>query len=272
MRRQGRLQRRAVASFVRTMQLLQIHVLHHLLQLFHIGHLHATHARQTRHAETGLLALLAFLTLLRGTTRIRGRRHHLLHHFARFVELLHDLVHFLNRSAGAGRDALTAAAIEQLWLFALGLRHREDDGLHAVERARIDLTLRHGLIATGQRADELRDAAHLGNLLLDFKEVVQVNVGPLNALGGFGFNLFSLNFRGVLNKRNHIAHAQNALCHAVGMERLERIGLLARADEFNRLAGDLLERQRAAATGVAVHLRHDHAVKIDLLCILGLSI
>ena len=49
------------------------------------------------------------------------------------------------------------------------------------------------------------------------------------------------------------------------MERLERIGLLARADEFNRLAGDLLERQRAAATGVAVHLRHDHAVKIDLL-------
>ncbi|MEE1479104.1 MAG: hypothetical protein UF068_00555, partial [Slackia isoflavoniconvertens] len=38
MRRRGRLQRRAVASFVRTTQLLQIHVLHHLLQLFHIGH------------------------------------------------------------------------------------------------------------------------------------------------------------------------------------------------------------------------------------------
>ena len=70
----------------------------------------ATHTRQTRHAETGLLALLAFLALLRGTTCIRGRRHHLLHHLARFIELLHDLVHFLNRSAGAGRDALAAAS------------------------------------------------------------------------------------------------------------------------------------------------------------------
>lgn len=88
----------------------------------------------------------------------------------------------------------------------------------------IDLALRHGLIATGQRADELRDAAHLGNLLLDFKEVVQVNVGLLNALGGLGLNLFGLNFRRMLDERNHVAHAQNALCHAIGMERLERIG------------------------------------------------
>ena len=69
----------------------------------------------------------------------------------------------------------------------------------------------------------------------------------------------------MLNKRNHVAHAQNALGHAVGMERLERIGLLACADEFDRLAGDLLERQRTAATGVAVHLRHDHAVEINFL-------
>ena len=102
-------------------------------------------------------------------------------------------------------------------------------------------------------------------MLLNFEEVVQVDVRLLNALGGLSLNLFGLNLRSMLDKRNHVAHAQNALGHAVGMEWLERIGLLACADEFNRLACDLHERQRAAATGVAVHLRHDHAVEIDLL-------
>ena len=112
----------------------------------------------------------------------------ILHHLARFVELLHDLIHFLNRSARAGRDALAAAAIEQLGLFALGLRHREDDGLHAIERARINLTLRHGLIATGSALMSFEMPPILETCFLIW-EVVQVNVGPLNALGGLGLNL-----------------------------------------------------------------------------------
>ena len=47
------------------------------------------------------------------------------------------------------------------------------------------------------------------------------------------------------------------------MELLERIGLLAGADELDWLARDLADGKRAAAAGVAVHLRHDDAVEID---------
>ncbi len=49
------------------------------------------------------------------------------------------------------------------------------------------------------------------------------------------------------------------------MEFLERVRLLASADELDGLAGDLLDGKRAAAAGVAVHLRHDDAVEVDAL-------
>ncbi len=47
------------------------------------------------------------------------------------------------------------------------------------------------------------------------------------------------------------------------METLQRIGLFARGDEHDGLAGYLFDGKRAAAAGVAVHLRHDHAIEID---------
>ena len=50
------------------------------------------------------------------------------------------------------------------------------------------------------------------------------------------------------------------------MEDLEGVRLLSRADEGDGLAGDLADGERAAAAGVTVHLRHDDAVEVDLLC------
>ena len=46
---------------------------------------------------------------------------------------------------------------------------------------------------------------------------------------------------------------------AVRMERLQRFGFLADAEEFNRLAGNMANRQRRAAAGVAVHFGQHHA-------------
>ena len=43
------------------------------------------------------------------------------------------------------------------------------------------------------------------------------------------------------------------------MERLQRFGFLADAEEFNRLAGNMANRQRRAAAGVAVHFGQHHA-------------
>ena len=47
------------------------------------------------------------------------------------------------------------------------------------------------------------------------------------------------------------------------MELLQRVEVLAGADELDRHAGDGLDRQRRAAAGVAVELGHDHAVELQ---------
>ena len=49
------------------------------------------------------------------------------------------------------------------------------------------------------------------------------------------------------------------------MEVLELVELLADRDQLDRAAGDRLDRQRCAPAGVAVELRHQHAVEGDAL-------
>ena len=58
----------------------------------------------------------------------------------------------------------------------------------------------------------------------------------------------------------HVAHAEDAAGHAVGVELLELVELLARAGEGDRPADDLLDAERGTAAGVAVELGHDDAV------------
>ena len=70
---------------------------------------------------------------------------------------------------------------------------------------------------------------------------------------------------GLLDQRQNVAHAENARDDAVGMERLERIVLFADADELDGLAGDLANRKRRAAAGIAVHLGEDDAGQRQLL-------
>ena len=55
------------------------------------------------------------------------------------------------------------------------------------------------------------------------------------------------------------------LGHAVGVELLEGVELLAGRREGDRPADDLLDRQRRAAAGVAVELGQDHAVELERL-------
>ncbi len=63
----------------------------------------------------------------------------------------------------------------------------------------------------------------------------------------------------LFDQRKHIAHAENALGHAIGIERFERVVLFAHADKLYRLADDLLNREGRAAARIAVHLGQDHA-------------
>ncbi len=66
-----------------------------------------------------------------------------------------------------------------------------------------------------------------------------------------------------------VAHTEDALGHAVGMEDLEGVGLLTHGDELDGLARDLPHRERTAAAGVAVELGHDDAVEVRALGELG---
>ena len=70
---------------------------------------------------------------------------------------------------------------------------------------------------------------------------------------------------GLLDNTDNVAHAQDALGHAIGIERLKRIGLLAHAHELDGLAGHLTHRKCATATGVTVELGDDHAVKVGAI-------
>ncbi len=67
----------------------------------------------------------------------------------------------------------------------------------------------------------------------------------------------------LLDERQHVAHAEDAARHAVGVERLELVELLAGTREEDRLADDLLHRQRGTAARVAVDLGEDHTVEAD---------
>ena len=70
---------------------------------------------------------------------------------------------------------------------------------------------------------------------------------------------------GFFDEREQVALAEDAAGHAVGVEFFERVEVLAGADELDRHAGDVLDGEGRAAAGVAVELRHDDAVELELL-------
>ena len=88
----------------------------------------------------------------------------------------------------------------------------------------------------------------------------------LRALFGDLFNFFAV--EGLLrlfDKRHHVAHAQNAARHAVGMKWLNIGKLLAGTAELNGLADHGFDGKRRAAACVAVQLGQNHAVDAQLL-------
>ena len=69
---------------------------------------------------------------------------------------------------------------------------------------------------------------------------------------------------GLFDQRQHVAHPEDAGRHAAGVERLDLVELLARADELDRLARNGLDRKGRAAARVAVELGEDDAVDVEV--------
>src|SRR3954451_21759179 len=188
----------------------------------------------------------------------------LAHQLAHLVELLHELVDLLDARARPLGDAQSARALDQLRPPALLGRHRQDDRLDAVDLALVDLHLRELLAGqAGQHAEDRLQRAHLAQRLQLLEEVLERElVATQLALELAGLVLLEL-LLGLLDERHHVAHAEDPLRHALRVEALELVQLLADAREQDRLARDSLDAERGAAARVAVELAHQDAVEVD---------
>src|SRR5688572_22392618 len=157
----------------------------------------------------------------------------LLHHLLELRVLLEEPVDVLHGRAAAARDALAPRSVDDVRMPALARRHRGDDGVEAVEVGLLAVevlgarALEH--LAEGQHAHDLVQRTHLAQLRELLAEILQ-REGVLAELAHHLLRLVGIDARlRLLHQRQHVAHAEDARGEAIGMEGLQRVGLLAHA-------------------------------------------
>ena len=146
---------------------------------------------------------------------------------------------------------------------ALLRRHRADDRLDAHQLALIHLGLGHVLHRAEfrQHSQHLVERAHAAKLLHLIAKILQREaVRQHLLLERLGLILIDRGL-GLFDQGQDVAHAQDARNHALGVEDLQRIVPFADADELDRLARDLMNREGRAAARVAVQLGQHYAGK-----------
>src|SRR6056297_3138053 len=195
---------------------------------------------------------------------LRWATPHPLHHLAHLLVVLHQPIHVLHGRARAACDPPPTAGVEQLGAGPLALGHAGDDRLDAADLALVHLrAVGNQLVRAGDHAEDVRERAHLLELAHLHQHVLQGEVAEVLEVALV--LVLALERLGLLDQREHVAHAEDPAGDAVGAERLEPVETLADAGAVDRLAGDVLGRQRGAATGVAVHLAHHQAGHADPL-------
>src|SRR5665213_2796917 len=168
----------------------------------------------------------------------------LAHQLADLRELLDHLVDGLDTGARAACDAEPPRALDQLRAAALLGCHRQDDRLEAVDLALVDLHPSHLRADPRQHPEQALHRPHTPHRVDLREEVLEVEVARLELLlellGVVGVELAL----GLLDQRQHVAHAEDPLGHAVGVEALEGVESLPCGGEQDRLAGDRAHRQR----------------------------
>ena len=69
---------------------------------------------------------------------------------------------------------------------------------------------------------------------------------------------------GLLDQREHVAHAEDARRHPLRVEHIELVDALPETDELDRLPGHLASRDRSTAAGVAVELGEHQAGQVGV--------
>ncbi len=181
---------------------------------------------------------------------------------------LEHAVDVLDLRAGASGDAFLAARLEHVRAFAFPRRHRIDDRQLTLEQALIEIRRRQLILHfrdAGEHAHEPGHAAHLlhlRELLTQVREIEGALAHPLGDARG----LLGIDRRcRLLDQRDDVAHAEDTVGNARGIKVLERIHLLAGADELDRLARHRAHGQRGAAAAVAVDACEHNAGETDAL-------
>ena len=179
------------------------------------------------------------------------------------VKLLQQPIDLRQGYARPVGNAALARVVDHFRSPALLGRHRIDDSQLPLEGFGVDrpgggrgvgLHLRRQFVEQGGHAAHV---LQLAELIAQVHQVERLALGDL--LGElFGFFLINLALY-LLNQGQHIAHAEDARGDAFRLKELQRLGLLARADKQNGLACHVADRQRRAATRIAVGFGQDDA-------------
>ena len=175
---------------------------------------------------------------------------------------LQEPVDLLHRGAGTLGDADLALGVDDRRALALLGRHRTDHRVEVDQRLVVGAAIGHRrlrLLEARQHARQRAKAAHAAHLVQLRAQVVHVELTLGHLLGQLVGFLGVDRLGRLFNQRHDVAHTQDALGDARGVERLDRVQLLARARKLDRTARDRAHRQRRAAARVAVHARQHHA-------------
>ena len=158
---------------------------------------------------------------------------------------------------------------EALMIFGigpLGRRHAADDRLHAIELLSSTAASASFICpAPGSMPSRLPIGPILRMASICSRKSSSVS-SPRADLGGGVLGLLGVeDLLGLLDEAEHVAHAEDAAGHPVGVEDVEVLELLAGGREQDRHAGDLAHRQRRTAAGVAVELGQHHTGEADTL-------
>ena len=140
-------------------------------------------------------------------------------------------------------------------LAPFGLGHRTD---HRFDLLELLLALfEHAVIDLVHAGDHLHQSPQRAHALDQphlLKKIREVEAGLLELLLHLG-HIGQLHFLGgLLHQGEHIAHAEDAAGHALGVEGLQGLHLLAGADELDRRTAHLADREGGAAPGIAIQL------------------
>ena len=194
---------------------------------------------------------------------------HRLHHVGHLAMHLEELVDLLDLGAGAGGDALLAARLEDVGVLALGRGHRGDDRGLALEDANRrcpSASICFFILPTPGSMPITPDMPPIFAIWPSCSARSSRSKTPFRirsaAFCAFSASMFG---GGLLDQADDVAHAEDAAGDALRVEVLERVELLAGAEQLDRLAGDGAHRERGAAAAVAVDAGEHDAGDADAL-------